>query len=394
MSTNERDRKGAAAATRRSRRFALLLLAYLVLTVVVFALVQRYTIHVARIYGYDIENVGLQFGLYFVLFVVFTAVAVGAASRLPFALSRENQLRLAFMLGATLSLVVAVYQARFGVDKLVNYFSVGALGAFAAVLVVTRREYRLVEVIAEPPEWLVRDVERAHAGVELAATTWDRVKRGVELVLSVSVVIVSLPISVPLAAAVWVQDPGPLLVAKVAVKRAGASFHQLKLRTMVKNAEATTGPVPASPADRRITRLGALLRRTHIDELPQMLNIARGDMSFVGPRPERTVFVHRHLENVTGYARRHAVRPGLAGLAQVYGDYYSTPSQKLKYDLLYIRRRGPSLDLRLFGAAVLIALFGVRPGRRVEPRGDEGRRWRRAYTALRGEPAPDEPEER
>jgi lipopolysaccharide/colanic/teichoic acid biosynthesis glycosyltransferase len=193
------------------------------------------------------------------------------------------------------------------------------------------------------------------------------------------------------------QDPGPLLVAKVAVMRAGRSFHQLKLRTMVKDAEIDTGPVPAQPDDVRVTRLGALLRRTHIDELPQMLNIVRGDMSFVGPRPERTVFVARHLKGIRDYAKRHAVRPGLAGLAQVYGDYYSTPAQKLRYDLVYIRRRSLGLDVQLFGAAVLIALFGVYPGGRRQrrlhrQRRYERQRWRRAYEALRGERAPERDE--
>jgi lipopolysaccharide/colanic/teichoic acid biosynthesis glycosyltransferase len=384
------SRLGEAA---RSRRFALALLVYLVLTVVVFWLVQRYTIHIAALYNYDIKNVGLQFALYFAIFAALTLGAFVALQLMP--LSLENRLRLAFLAGATLSLAVALYQARFGPDKLVNYLVVGTLGTFATSLVVTRRQFRLVEVIARPPEPVVREVERAHAGVTLVATPWDYGKRAVEAVTSLAVIAVSLPISIPLTMAVWFQDPGPLLVAKVAVMRAGRSFNQLKLRSMVKNAEASTGPVPASPDDGRVTWLGGVLRRTHIDELPQMINIARGEMSFVGPRPERTVFVQRHLENVPDYALRHAVRPGLAGMAQVYGDYYSTPAQKLRYDLLYIRRRSLALDLQLFTSAVLIALFGVYPGGRRQRRHHQQRRyerqrWRAAYTALRGEPAPDE----
>jgi len=376
-------------ATRPSRRFALGLLLYLVLSVVVFHLVQRYTVLLTRLYGYDIENVGLQFGLYFALFAAATAAAAAATARMPLRLSRESRLRLAFLAAVTLSLVVALYQSRFGPEKLVNFFVVGTLGAFLAVILITAREYRLVEVIARPPAWLVDEVVRAHAGVVPDATRWDLLRRVLELALSLAVIVISLPISVALAVLVWLQDPGPLLVAKVAVMRGGRSFLQLKLRTMVKNAESLTGPVPAAPGDRRVTLLGGLLRRTHIDELPQMINIARGEMSFVGPRPERTVFVHRHLRTVPGYARRHAVRPGLAGLAQVFGDYYSTPSQKLRFDLLYIRRRGPALDLRLFAAAVLVALFGVRFGRGRERGGpDDQARWRSAYAALRGETAP------
>jgi lipopolysaccharide/colanic/teichoic acid biosynthesis glycosyltransferase len=366
------------------------MLGYLVLTVLVFEVVQRYALRVTRLYGYDIKNVGVQFGLYFAIFAGFTLAAVVAAARFPVVLSRENQLRLSFAAVAALSLAAAVYQSRFGAMMLVNYFTVGTLGSFAAALAVTLRQYRLVEVVGRPPRAIVDDVLAAHRAVVPAATAWDRVKRAAELVVSIMAILASLPISVPLAMAIWLQDPGPLLVAKVAVKRAGQSFHQLKLRTMVKNAEAVTGPVPAEPGDSRVTWLGGLLRRTHIDELPQMVNIAFGDMSFVGPRPERTVFVHRHLRTVPNYALRHQVRPGLAGLAQVYGDYYSTPAQKLRFDLLYIRRRGPALDLRVFSAAVLMALFGVRPGRgRRRSQGDVRARWRSAYTALRGEPAPD-----
>ena len=391
-------------AGRPSRRFAFGLLAYLVLTLLVFRLVSRYAIRVAALYNYDIEPAGLQFGLYFLIYAVLTLLAVlamrwapvillaGGGRAVAARLTRENQLRLAFLGGTALSLAAAVYQSRFAPVNLVNFFVVGTLGAFATALWVTRREFRLVEVIARPPALLVAEVEAGHRGVVVATSGWDRTKRSLEVVLASAAILVSLPISLPLAMAVWLQDPGPLLVAKVAVMRGGRSFHQLKLRSMVKDAEGATGPVPAAPDDQRVTVLGGLLRRTHIDELPQMLNIARGEMSFVGPRPERTVFVHRHLRQIPGYAGRHAVRPGLAGMAQVFGDYYSTPAQKLRYDLLYIRRRSLALDLKLFGAAVLIGLFGVQPARRRRRRHrDESARWRRAYEALRGESAPGPP---
>jgi hypothetical protein len=167
----------------------------------------------------------------------------------------------------------------------------------------------------------------------------------------------------------------------------------VKVAMETKNAEGATGPVPAAPQDRRVTWLGSLLRRTHIDELPQMINIAKGEMSLVGPRPERTIFVERHLQSIRDYARRHSVRPGLAGMAQVYGDYYSTPRQKLHYDLLYIRRRSFGLDLQLFMTAVTIGLFGIRPNRRHAVRRTarlaEGARWAEAYSALRGGGPPD-----
>jgi lipopolysaccharide/colanic/teichoic acid biosynthesis glycosyltransferase len=386
MTTRSSTRSTPPVEEARSRRFALGMLLYLVLTVVVFNLVQRYAVHIAALYDYDIKNVFLQFALFFVILAGLTLAAAVALRIMP--LSTENRLRLAFVAGVTASLVVAWYQSRYGADKLVNFFVTGSLGAFAMVLAVTRSEFHLVEVIARPPEHTVRAVEAGHADVAVAASPWDVTKRGLEFVVSLAAIAVSLPISIPLALLVWLQDPGPLLVAKVAVMRAGRSFNQLKLRSMVKNAEGATGPVPAAPDDRRVTPLGVLLRRTHIDELPQVINILLGQMSFVGPRPERTVFVERHLQTIPGYAARHAVRPGLAGMAQVHGDYYSTPSQKLRYDLLYIRRRSFALDVQLFFTAVLIALFGVNPRGRKQRRRYERQRWRRAYAALRGEAAP------
>ena len=382
----------------RSRKFRLLLLAYVVLTLLSFWLVQRYAVRVAALYDYDIQNDLLQWTALTALFALVSALAYQVARLLPGPLRSENQLRLTVLAALTFGVIVAVYQSQFGVTpfarlvKFVNFFTFSSLGAFAVVLWLTSRRFGLVEVIARPAPDVMVEVERWHAGLPLARRPWDQAKRGVEILLTLAIIAVSLPLSSLLAVAVWLQDPGPLLVAKVAVKQGGRSFNQYKLRTMVKNAEDVTGPVPASPADARVTRLGNLLRRTHIDELPQMLNILRGDMSLVGPRPERTVFVQRHVRQIQDYPRRHAVRPGLAGLAQVYGDYYSTPREKLRYDLLYFRNRSLGLDLQLFASAVGLALFGLTPRRRGHARvrhRREEQRWRRAYQALRGEGAPD-----
>lgn len=392
MASPAHDNRARGGRPGQARLYRILFLVYGVLTVLTFLVLRRYMIYLARYWDYDIRNAALQWSLYFGILVFATLAAYGALRLMRLPLTREGVLRTAFAAGVTLSAIIAWYQSQHGMAKLVNYFTVGTLGSFAAALIATRRELGLVEVIARPAPEVLVEVEGRHRGLALAATPGDRLKRGLDFAISLAIVVVSLPISILLALAVWLQDPGPLLVAKVAVKRGGRSFNQLKLRSMVKNAEGRTGPVPASPSDARVTRLGNLLRRSHVDELPQMLNILRGEMSLVGPRPERTVFVQRHLATIPRYRERHAVRPGLAGLAQVYGDYYSTPREKLGYDLLYIRRRSLWLDLRLFGAAVVLALSGVPPRRRRGGRslGGAELRWQRAYRALRGE-APVEP---
>jgi lipopolysaccharide/colanic/teichoic acid biosynthesis glycosyltransferase len=370
---------------QRSRSFGLLL--YFVLTVVVFALVWHYMPRLARQVGH-IEYGWLRFGIYFTVYVLIALGTAWAVHRLPIPLRREGTLRLSFLGATTLSLAVAVYQNRFGTGLSATYFAVGLLGAFVGVLLLTHANFGLIEINAPPSADIVAAVLRGHEGLVLANDLGDHVKRAVELVLALLLIALSLPISILLVIVVWLQDPGPLLVVKIAVTRGGRSFRQYKLRSMIKDAERETGTVPAAPGDTRITPLGRLLRRMHIDELPQMFNIAFGDMSLVGPRPDRTVFAYRNLQTLPGYPLRHAVRPGLAGLAAVFGDSYSTPREKLRYDLLYIRRRSLGLDLKIFMTAALFALLGVGPGmnrgRRLYIQRRQEERWRRAYEALHG----------
>lgn len=126
---------------------------------------------------------------------------------------------------------------------------------------------------------------------------------------------------------------------------------------MERAAERNTGPVMASEGDERVLWVGRLLRKSALDELPQLVNILVGEMSFVGPRPQRTVLVREYLQQIPEYAYRHSVLPGLAGLAQVAGDYYLTPRQKLRYDRLYIQYISLGFDLKLILLAFLIAFW-------------------------------------
>jgi lipopolysaccharide/colanic/teichoic acid biosynthesis glycosyltransferase len=133
-------------------------------------------------------------------------------------------------------------------------------------------------------------------------------------------------------------------------------FRIYKLRTMVADAEQRTGPVLADPYDARMTTVGRWLRATRLDELPQFVNVIKGDMSVVGPRPERPEFVGQFLKEVPGYAKRHEVRPGITGLAQVYGGYLTTVYSKLRYDWLYLYRCSFWYDLRIIGLTIKVVL--------------------------------------
>jgi lipopolysaccharide/colanic/teichoic acid biosynthesis glycosyltransferase len=127
---------------------------------------------------------------------------------------------------------------------------------------------------------------------------------------------------------------------------------------MIKDAEKATGPVLAEEDDARITVVGRFLRKFRIDEFPQLINILRGEMSFVGPRPERPYFVEQYLNDVNGYRERFNVKPGITGLAQVSGGYATTPERKLKYDLIYIYHQTPAMDMQIVAETLRVVLTG------------------------------------
>jgi exopolysaccharide biosynthesis polyprenyl glycosylphosphotransferase len=182
------------------------------------------------------------------------------------------------------------------------------------------------------------------------------VKRAFDVALAAVLLLPALPLLLVAAALVWVTSPGPVLYRQVRVGKDGRPFTMLKLRTMEAEAERTTGPVLAAANDPRITPLGRVLRATRLDELPQLWNVLRGDMSFVGPRPERPEFVTRFAREIDGYTERFTVRPGVTGYAQVGGEYHTSAATKLKYDLAYIYNRTLWLDLRILSETVKVML--------------------------------------
>lgn len=165
-------------------------------------------------------------------------------------------------------------------------------------------------------------------------------------------------IVVPLA--IWLGDRGPVFYTQERVGRRGRLFNVIKFRTMIVDAEAQTGPIWAAEDDPRITKVGGVLRRVRLDEMPQVINIVRGEMSLVGPRPERQVLFEQFNRQISGFSQRIRVRPGVAGLAQVRGDALTNPRCKLRYDNLYIEKMSPWLDCKLLVLSVWLVLTGRR----------------------------------
>ena len=183
-------------------------------------------------------------------------------------------------------------------------------------------------------------------------------KRCADALLATAGLALSAPLWALISAAIMLEDGRPIFFVKHCTGLGGTAFRQLKFRSMIRDAERDTGPVLSWAGDSRITRVGSILRKTALDELPQLLNILAGHMSFVGPRPQRALLVERYLSDIPNYGLRHCVRPGLTGLAQVRGRYHTPPRQKLRYDLLYVRNASLTLDLKLFLASFWITAKG------------------------------------
>jgi exopolysaccharide biosynthesis polyprenyl glycosylphosphotransferase len=161
-----------------------------------------------------------------------------------------------------------------------------------------------------------------------------------------------------IAAAVKLTSPGPVFYGQERMGLDGQRFRMLKFRTMRTDAEAQTGPVWAAEGDPRRTSIGTFLRRFSLDELPQFINVLRGEMSVVGPRPERPVFVERFRQTVPGYMLRHKVKSGVTGWAQVHGLRGNTSLEKrIEYDLEYIEQWSFWLDLKIIGLTVVRVIF-------------------------------------
>lgn len=195
--------------------------------------------------------------------------------------------------------------------------------------------------------WQIDDLPTQRVSRMLLTLEQRVLKRSLDLVVAIIATIILLPVMIVTAIAVKLDSPGPALYAQVRVGRNGKLFKVHKFRSMRQDAEAISGPVLASENDPRITRLGRFIRATRLDELPQLFDVLAGNMSIVGPRPERPFFVEQFIAEKPEYAYRHNVKPGITGLAQIAGKYNTTAYDKLVYDLIYIQNFSVMNDLTL-----------------------------------------------
>jgi len=222
-----------------------------------------------------------------------------------------------------------------------------------------------VDVVPELYEIFIGTVDAIIGDVPLMQITRSTVpayyaaaKRIIDLVASVIIAILVSPVLLIAAAAAVATDGFPVVFSQERSGKYLKPFRVHKLRTMIKDAEKHSGAVLAEEDDPRVTRVGRFLRQTRIDELPQLFNIIKGEMSFIGPRPERPFFVEQFCEEIPGYRERFNVKPGVTGLAQVSGGYATTPERKLKYDLIYMYHQNLAMDAQIVAETLRVVLTG------------------------------------
>jgi exopolysaccharide biosynthesis polyprenyl glycosylphosphotransferase len=186
---------------------------------------------------------------------------------------------------------------------------------------------------------------------------YPAIKRSFELLFSLLLLVVTLPVLLVTAIAIKLESPGSIFYKQERVGKNGKLFNVWKLRSMRNDAEKN-GPQWASKNDARVTQVGSFIRKTRIDELPQLFNVLSGQMSLIGPRPERPMFTEQFDKEIPGFKNRLLVKPGLTGWAQVNGGYEMTPAEKLDLDMYYIQKQSFKLDTKIFFRTIKVVFTG------------------------------------
>lgn len=185
-------------------------------------------------------------------------------------------------------------------------------------------------------------------------------KRILDVLLSIIIIIVTSPIMLLISIAIKIDSKGPSVFKQKRVTKDNKEFTIYKFRTMIDNAEKDTGPVLAKKNDERITKIGSFLRKRRLDELPQFFNVLIGDMSIVGPRPERKEFLEKIEKELPEYKLRKQVKAGITCLAHIKGDYYTNPRLRLKYDVIYMNNWSIKKDMKIILQTVGKVFLGVK----------------------------------
>jgi sugar transferase (PEP-CTERM system associated) len=225
------------------------------------------------------------------------------------------------------------------------------------LLTFFERETGKVRLELVQPSWLFLSDGFRISNASLA------LKRGLDILISLLLLPLFLPVMLIVVVAIWLESPseGPVIYKQKRVGNGDKEFQIYKFRSMRANAEENGLAQWAKKHDARVTRVGAIIRKIRLDELPQLFNVIKGDMSFVGPRPERPEFVKQLVEQYPYYRERHRMRPGLTGWAQIrheYGDTFEDAFEKLQYDLYYVKNSSVFLDLLIIIHTVEVILLG------------------------------------
>jgi Sugar transferases involved in lipopolysaccharide synthesis len=185
-------------------------------------------------------------------------------------------------------------------------------------------------------------------------------KRITGIMISMAGLLLTAPLLIITAISIRLDSPGSVFFRQERVGENDKIFYVLKFRSMIQDAECEGGPVWAEKDDPRVTRVGKIIRKLRIDEIPQMINVLKGEMSFVGPRPERPEFVEELKKEIPYYSQRHSVKPGITGWAQImyqYGSSVEDAREKLQYDLYYVKNMSTLLDLMIIFKTVKVVLL-------------------------------------
>lgn len=211
---------------------------------------------------------------------------------------------------------------------------------------------------AKRPEQLTEEhINSIDYDIVKGGSLFNAYQRIMDIVLCLIALIIGIPLMVIFGVLIKIEDNGPAVYKQERVGKGGKCFNLYKLRSMRTDAEKF-GAQWAEKDDPRITKIGKFIRKTRIDEIPQLFNILRGDMGIIGPRPERPMFTVQFDEEIPGFINRLSVKPGLTGWAQVNGGYEATPAEKLEDDLYYIKNRSFLLDMKIIFKTVGVVLTG------------------------------------